>query len=78
MQCRNHPDREAAAVCQKHAVGFCRECCDCSGDCSAECVDPKNYCKFRTQCIIREISRERRKGKTLIAACNPDEPVYPE
>ena len=29
MQCRNHPDREAVAVCQKHAVGFCRECCDC-------------------------------------------------
>ena len=79
MYCRNHPDRDAAAVCQKHAVGFCR---------------------VRTQCIIREISRERRKRKTaakdrtrdrgfnpvrivllllvLIAACGPDEPVYPE
>ena len=59
MYCRNHPDRDAAAVCQKHAVGFCR---------------------VRTQCIIREISRERRKGKTLIAACSPDEQqrFYPE
>ena len=68
MQCRNHPDREAVAVCQKHPVGFCRECCECfSADRCAECVDPQNYCKSRTQCIIREIARERRRSENVVA-----------
>jgi hypothetical protein len=26
-----------------------------------ECVDPKVYCKFKTQCIIWEVSKDRRK-----------------
>ena len=30
------------------------ECC--------ECLDPALYCKFRTQCVIRELARERGKG----------------
>ena len=29
MQCRNHPDRAAAAICQKLGTGFCAECCEC-------------------------------------------------
>jgi hypothetical protein len=62
MKCKNHPDREAIAVCQKHETGFCRECCECLKiDTCCECLDPKLYCKFRTQCIIRETSRDRRK-----------------
>lgn len=68
MQCRNHPDREAVAVCQKHTVGFCRECCDCpDGEHCAECVDPQDYCKFRTQCMVREIARERRTAENAVA-----------
>jgi hypothetical protein len=62
MKCRNHPDREAIGVCQKHETGFCEECCECLNidDC-CDCIDPKLYCKFRTQCIIWEKSRDRRK-----------------
>jgi hypothetical protein len=26
-------------------------------------MDPKLYCKFRTRCIIWEMSRDRRKGE---------------
>jgi hypothetical protein len=62
MKCRKHQDREAIAVCQKHETGYCRECCECLNidDC-CECVDPKLYCKFRTRCMIWEMSRDRRK-----------------
>ncbi len=64
MKCRNHPDREAAAVCQRFDTGYCRECCDCPrAEHCAECIDPKNYCKFRTQCIIQETARERRRAE---------------
>ena len=64
MHCRNHPERDAAAFCQKHNRGFCRECCDCpDGEHCAGCVDPARYCKYRTQCLIPEIVRERRRGK---------------
>jgi len=62
MKCRNHPDQEAIGACQKHETGFCQECCECLNiDECCECVDPKFYCKFRTQCIIWEMSRDRRK-----------------
>jgi hypothetical protein len=62
MKCRNHPDRESVGICQKHEIGFCQECCECLNiDHCCECIDPKLYCKFRTQCIIWEKSRDRRK-----------------
>jgi len=62
MKCRNHPDREAIGVCQKHEMGFCQECCECLNiDHCCDCIDPKLYCKFRDQCIIWEMSRDRRK-----------------
>jgi hypothetical protein len=64
MNCRKHPDREAIGVCQKYETGFCQECCECLNidDC-CECIDPKVYCKYRTQCMIWEMSRDRRKRK---------------
>ncbi len=72
MQCRNHPDREAVAVCQRFDTGYCRECCGClSVAHCAECTDPKNYCTFRTQCIIPEIARERRRGEDAAANADP-------
>lgn len=62
MQCRNHPDRQALASCQKYETGFCRECCEgLNIDHSCECIDPQLYCKFRSRCIIWELSRDRRK-----------------
>jgi len=62
MRCRNHPDREAMAVCQTREAGFCQECCECLNiDHCCECMDPKLYCNFRTQCLIWEMSKDRRK-----------------
>lgn len=62
MKCRIHPDREAVAVCQKHESGFCRACCQClTVDSCCTCLDPLLYCKSRSQCIIWEMSRDRRK-----------------
>jgi len=57
MKCRYHPDREARVVCQKMATGYCQECLDRG----ISCTDPTNYCKFRPQCIIHELWRERVK-----------------
>lgn len=63
MNCRKHPDRAAVAICQKHGTGFCGECCECqAAQACCECLDPKVYCQFRTQCLIWEISRERRRS----------------
>jgi hypothetical protein len=62
MQCKNDPEREAIAVCQKHETGFCQECSECLDiDQCCDCLDPRLYCKFRTRCIIWERSRDRRK-----------------
>ena len=54
MQCRFHPDREAAVKCGKLEIGYCLECLE---DCLA-CTDPCGYCKFRTACIIWENCRK--------------------
>ena len=65
MKCRRHADREAAAVCAKHGSGFCAACCEClDAQRCCECLDPKVYCQHRTQCLIWELSRERRRGAT--------------
>ncbi|MCF8061034.1 MAG: hypothetical protein K9M82_00825 [Deltaproteobacteria bacterium] len=65
MQCRHHPDREARVVCQKMVTGYCQECLE-NG---AECADPTNYCKFRSQCIIHQLSKDRRmEGRDRPAA----------
>ena len=64
MSCKNHPDREALTVCEKHETGFCQECCECLNiDHCCECTDPRLYCKFRTQCVIWELSRDSRKER---------------
>ena len=62
MECRIHPGREAAALCQKHGTGYCAECCECrdATECCG-CLDPKVYCQFRSQCLIWEMSRARRR-----------------
>ena len=62
MQCRNHPERPAAAICQKLGTGFCAQCCECPAaqECCG-CLDPQVYCRFRTQCLIWENARERRR-----------------
>ena len=63
MRCKNHPDREAVAICQKLGAGFCGACCDCSDAATCcNCLDPQVYCTFRTQCLIWEQARERRKA----------------
>ena len=54
MQCKYHPDREAYIKCEKMEIGYCQECLD---NCEA-CTDPCTYCKFRSQCIIRELCRK--------------------
>jgi len=62
MECRNHPEREAIAVCQVYQKGFCQECCECLKiEHCCECIDPKVYCRFRTQCMIWEMSRDKRR-----------------
>ena len=62
MRCRNHPDREAVAVCDKRQVGFCEECCACEdvAECCG-CMDPGSHCQFRSMCLVWELSRSRRR-----------------
>lgn len=64
MLCRNHPEREAQALCEKHGAGFCAECCRClDAERCCGCLDPRVYCAFRTQCLVWELSRERRRAE---------------
>ena len=42
--CVNHPDRETAYRCTKHALYLCEQC--------LQCRDPKIYCRFREACVI--------------------------
>ena len=67
MNCKNHPDRNVVAICQKYNIGYCDICCECNDDNSCcECSDPELYCRFRSQCIIWEICKQRRKKKGKI------------
>jgi hypothetical protein len=62
MKCRNHPDQDAVALCQKIGTGFCAACCDCEETTvCCGCLDPQVYCQFRPQCLIWELSRARRR-----------------
>jgi hypothetical protein len=45
-RCRNHPDRPGRFFCEKFERHLCEEC--------ARCPRP-THCKFRTQCLIREL-----------------------
>jgi len=62
MNCKYHPEKDAAAFCEKNQVGFCRECCECRepNEC-CECLDPNLYCTFRSQCLIWTLAKERKK-----------------
>ena len=45
--CIKHQDREGIYFCSKYNTHLCEECLSCQ--------DPKDYCKFRSSCIINEI-----------------------
>ena len=59
--CRNHPDRAAAANCQKYPYGFCEECLEAE----PQCPDPEIYCKFRPQCIVYFELKENRRNHRI-------------
>ncbi len=48
-KCTEHPDKEGAYHCSKYNRYMCAEC--------IKCQDPTLFCKFRTSCLIWEISR---------------------
>jgi len=48
--CVNHPDRPGKWLCQKFDVAYCDECCRCG--------HAEGYCKFRSQCGVRQICEE--------------------
>lgn len=54
-KCQHHPDRPAAAQCQKYGRGLCAQCLEDD----PRCPDPGLYCKFRQQCIIFHQYKER-------------------
>ena len=54
--CHIHPNREARVTCKKaNFRGYCEACLE-EG---APCFDPGLYCKFRSQCVIWELAREK-------------------
>ncbi len=58
-QCINHADRGTNYVCLKHQAYVCEACLDCH--------DPHTYCKFRPQCLIYFIWKERNSEKVQSA-----------
>jgi len=68
MQCRNHPDQKAVAVCEKFSVGYCSLCCEGSeegGVCG--CSSPRQHCRFRTQCLVWALSKERKRREGILS-----------
>jgi len=62
MQCKNHPERNAVAVCMKYNNGYCLECCESNDSVTGcRCSEPEMYCKFRTQCMVWAITRQKHK-----------------
>lgn len=63
MQCKNHPEKEAIAICQKFNVGYCEICCETVKIEDEEplcyCTSPNVHCKFRSQCIVYHKARKR-------------------
>lgn len=55
--CRFHPDRKAAAACEKFAHGYCTSCLESDPRCTAE----KLYCRHRSRCIIWELVLDGRE-----------------
>jgi hypothetical protein len=59
--CSEHPDRMAAAVCQRYGVGLCLECLEEN----PVCPDPEMFCRYRERCLVyfgfKEKQRETRK-----------------
>jgi hypothetical protein len=47
--CHRHPDREGPFFCQKHSTFMCPQC--------ACCPDARLYCRFRTACVVAELTR---------------------
>lgn len=60
FHCQNHPDREVTARC----VRFNRRFCDLDfipGKKGAECLSEGSYCQHRSQCMVWEKIRQRRR-----------------
>jgi len=61
-RCKFHPEREAVALCEKFGVGYCQGCCeDPALPEGCTCSSPGQHCRFRSQCIVWERSKERRR-----------------
>jgi hypothetical protein len=53
-RCRFHPDRKAAAACEKYSHGYCASCLESD----LQCTDETLYCRHRSRCIIWELTLE--------------------
>jgi hypothetical protein len=67
MKCKNHPDQEAMAVCQKFNYAYCELCCEEGSigedEAGCFCTSPNVHCKFRDQCVVYRLSREKSKER---------------
>ena len=60
MKCRYHPEEDAVAVCRKFGYGYCRTCCEATGEGPrCECTSPNVHCKFRQECVIHYMSGKK-------------------
>lgn len=67
MKCKNHPDKDAVAICEKFGVGYCAGCCESEkieeDHPLCYCTSPNVHCKFRPQCIVYHQSKKRSREK---------------
>lgn len=60
MKCKNHPEEDVVAVCQKFGVGYCRKCCTVGEEGTrCQCTSPNVHCKFRQECLIHYMEKAR-------------------
>jgi hypothetical protein len=53
--CARHADTPAIHNCAKYGRYLCEDCLCCQ--------DPKLFCRWRTSCVIWEVSRHQRAGR---------------
>jgi hypothetical protein len=62
--CPHHRDQELIAECIKFSRRFCAKCFhDSKTREQAVCLSPHSHCKYRTSCLVWELSKDSRRKR---------------
>ncbi len=64
-RCQNHPDQPVTARCLRFDRRFCELDFEEGGE--AECLSKGTYCEYRSQCMIWEKLRKKKRRERMAA-----------